>query len=156
MKRVALANGKGFAVIDDDDFKAVTSKKWQLSSNGYVVSGGTVLLHRFLMCPSGSLEVDHKNRNKLDNRRANLRACTHRQNNLNTPASSTNSLGVKGVYLEKRTGKYYSQLRHKKGETLHLGTFNTLKEATLAYNRAAREFYGEFAYLNEMNRGVSL
>jgi len=54
---------------------------------------------------------------------------------------------AKGVYRHKRDGKYYAKIRVK-GETIHLGVFETIDEAAHAYNKAAIKFHGEFACIN--------
>ena len=107
---------------------------------------GGLQLGRFLMgSPRGSL-VDHRNRNPLDNRRANLRACTYRQNNVNSARQHGGSSQYRGVYRTKR-GRWYAQAGTR-DERVFLGSFASEVEAALAYNRFAREKYGEFAFQN--------
>jgi hypothetical protein len=96
----------GEAIIDTADLPALieNGRRWYLHSDGYAwyaqnVNGKAkgIMLHRFLMNPGPGLVVDHLNRNPLDNRRVNLRVCTHSENVHNTGARVTNKLGVKGV-----------------------------------------------------------
>ena len=94
--------------------------------------------------PEG-LEVDHINGYKLDNRKCNLRPCEPRQNKCNTPLRRDNTTGYKGVYASR--GKYRAQLRN--GNKHHyLGSFGSPVEAARAYDKAAREHFGEFAQVN--------
>ena len=86
-------------------------------------------------------ELDHINRVRDDNRIENLRVCTHSQNLGN---SRPRVHRYKGVTLCKTTGKWRAQLNG------HLGRFDTIEEAALAYNTAATEHYGEFANLNRV------
>ena len=58
-----------------------------------------------------------------------------------------NPTGFKGVY--SRRAKYCAHIRVD-GRLIHLGTFNTLKEAALEYNNAAKAHFGEFALLNSL------
>ena len=86
-------------------------------------------------------ELDHINRDRSDNRIENLRPCTHSQNLGNSRARVHK---YKGVTFCKTTQKWRAQLNG------HLGRFDTIEEAALAYNKAAKEHYGEFAKLNEV------
>lgn len=85
-------------------------------------------------------QIDHRDADKANNRWANLREATQSQNNANTRSRSTH--GVKGV---SRNGKRYMARIKVKGETIHLGTFNTVAEAAAIYALAARDLHGEFA-----------
>lgn len=92
-------------------------------------------------------EIDHKNRNPLDNRRENLRYCTHSQNLANKSMQVNSKTGYRGVDFHKARGKFRARIVVK-DRSIHLGRFNTPEEAALAYNIAAKEIYGEFAFLN--------
>jgi hypothetical protein len=89
-------------------------------------------------------EIDHKFRDKLDNRIENLRCGTHRNNQQNTSRYKNNSSGYKGVTFENRTKKPVAKIMAN-GKRIHLGTFNTVEEAATAYKIAATHYYGEFA-----------
>ena len=93
--------------------------------------------------------VDHINRDRLDNRKSNLRFCTRTENNHNMKLSSRNKSGAKGIYKDKNRLRVSIMFNGKK---IYLGTFpNTpegFKQAKIAYNNAAIKYYGEFAYLN--------
>lgn len=81
--------------------------------------------------------IDHINGNRGDNRLINLRLVTPTQNNENKHHTSPNtSSGVKGVHVDKRTGKWVAHIKtnHKK---YHLGSFATIGEAQAAYAGAA-------------------
>lgn len=87
--------------------------------------------------------VDHINQDTLDNRRKNLRVCTHRENSLNRCRFKQRKFT--GVY--KSGSKFRAEICPK-GKTIYLGTYSTEKEAALAYNKKASEYFGEFAQLN--------
>ncbi len=91
-------------------------------------------------------ELDHINRIRNDNRIENLRPCTHSQN----LGNSGPKVGeYKGITFCKQTSKWRAQISiNYKG--VHLGRFNTPQEAARAYNVAAKEHFGEFAYLNDV------
>ena len=106
-----------------------------------------VLMHRIITsCPEG-MEVDHKNENKLDNRRENLRVCTHRQNQSRQGLQRNNKSGFVGVSWDKSREKWASCL-YVKGRAIHLGRFDDCIEAAKVYDREARNYLGEFAYSN--------
>jgi hypothetical protein len=86
-------------------------------------------------------EIDHINRDRDDNRIENLRPCTHSQNLGNSRARVHK---YKGVTFCKATQKWRAQLNG------HLGRFDTMEEAALAYNAAATAHFGEFANLNKV------
>lgn len=117
--------------IDEADYEVVSRHTWHVHTDGYVRTGRNIRLHTLLLgkAPHG-LEWDHENRDKLDNRRDNLRAVTHAVNGRNRGANWTSLSGVKGVY-PTATGRYYAQLR-RGGWCIHLGSFDTLEEAAAA------------------------
>lgn len=100
-------------------------------------------------------EVDHINRNRLDDRRSNLRLSTPSQNRANATARTRNRSGFKGVSISKHTGRWQSILTFE-GKRHFLGRFDTPEKAAAAYDDAARVHFGEFAVLNfpENRHGV--
>jgi hypothetical protein len=101
-----------------------------------------------LFGPAGKgLEWDHINRNRLDCRQQNLRESTHYQNSWNKPKNKNNTSGFKGVWWSNCAGLWASAIRAN-DVRLFLGYFFTPVEAALAYDKAARELHGEFAFQN--------
>ncbi len=96
-------------------------------------------------------ELDHKNRNRSDNRIENLRPCGRSSNAANASMSIRNRSGYRGVCMHP-CGKWYAQICQD-GDNRGLGLYYTAEEAALAYNRAASELFGEFAHLNEVPCG---
>lgn len=94
-----------------------------------------------------SLQVDHINCDRADDRWANLRLATAEQNAANKRALRTNTSGYKGVCYLKREGKWRAMLGagRKHGSGIYLGMFDTPEEAHAAYVAKAREVYGEYA-----------
>lgn len=105
-------------------------------------------MHRFLLnIYDSNIEVDHKNRDTLDNRRENIRIATRAQNCFNTYRK--NKCIYKGVYEVplKNKIKYTSRLRYS-GKSINLNCFNTKEEAGFEYDKCAIVLYKDFAYLN--------
>jgi hypothetical protein len=109
--------------------------------------GRQISMHRQIMQPPPGKVTDHMNGNGLDNRRSNLRNCLPTENGRNRQRNRRSRTGFKGVGQYKRTGKYYASIRFK-GKTLYLGQYDTPVEAARAYDRKARELFGQFARLN--------
>jgi hypothetical protein len=133
--QISLSNG-GVALVDDADHALVSRWKWRLAPNGYARRStyrGCMLMHRLVYgdVPAG-LEVDHINRNKLDNRRANLRAVTHNVNQRNAPGGRNNTSGYKGVSYDKARGKWRAATKHN-GRHILIGRYSTPQEASAAY-----------------------
>jgi hypothetical protein len=93
--------------------------------------------------PPPGYEVDHRDEDKLNNRRSNLRLATRSQNKMNEGPHRNNRSGARGVSWESQTGKWRATLRID-GRRLSLGRFSDLAEAKRAYERAARKFHGKF------------
>lgn len=152
MKQLPLSNGQ-FALVDDADYDELVQFKWQVS-RGYVVRStprvngkqGQEKLHRRLLglVPGDGVLGDHRDRNKLNNQRRNLRAATVSQNVQNAGLRSDNRAGFKGVTWRPDNGKWQAQLNIG-GRNRHLGYFD---DPVLAHEfrcLAADMCHGEFS-----------
>lgn len=153
MREVELTKGR-VAIVDDEDFALVSRYSWHFNSYGYAGARerGTqrsLLMHRVIMNAPPGVDVDHINHDGLDNRRLNLRLCTRSQNNANMRPPRPGQF--KGVW--KRRGERYQARIQVTGKDTVLGTFGSAEEAARAYDAAAREGFGEFAYLNFAGSG---
>lgn len=156
-KRIPLSKGK-FAIVDDEDFERVNQFKWGLLQGRYAQRNASAKnpygrMHRFILQAPPELNVDHINGNGLDNRKCNLRLCTQAQNVQNSKMPKTNVSGFKGV-SQVKSGNWRAQISVD-NTSKALGTFKTKEEAARAYDRAALEYYGEFARLNFPRKKVS-
>jgi hypothetical protein len=149
-------HGNYTVLIDDEDVDKIKNINWCICIKGelrkkvYVKKvRSNIYMHRFLMNEPNSI-VDHINGNTLDNRKLNLRICTHAENMRNVSKKTKNTSGYKGVFWEK--GKWKVQLKYNY-KSIHLGRFNNKIDAALAYNQAAIKYYGEFAQLNKVSYG---
>jgi len=155
MKLLKLTKGKQ-TLIDDCDYEQVSKFKWRVlhrkySKNYYVVRNhGGIILHREILglTKGDGKEVDHINHNGLDNRRINLRVCTHKENEHNQYTQNRlKSSKFKGVDWHKNTQKFRARIKFN-SKKIHLGFFFSEIEAAKAYDEAAVKYFGEFAYLN--------
>ena len=178
MKKIFLSsknktdnNGKYSAIVDDELYDELSKYNWSISSNGYAQrriikpdgSKSTISMHRQIMelTFGDSDYVDHINGNRLDNRKSNLRLCTHTENIHNSKLSKRNKSGAKGVFhltIEYETKKGVSRKEYWRAsimvnkKNIFLGTFpynpNGFAQAKIAYDNAAKKYYGQFAYRN--------
>jgi len=154
MREIQLTRGK-VAIVDDEDYDELSKFSWFCSSNGYVgrnnstVGGKPVpkqtLMHMQIIGNLEGFQIDHINRNKLDNRRCNLRHVTHQQNMQNIAGHGASQ--YKGVRWRKHCKKWQAR-SHYGGREHHIGYYDTEKEAAIAYNAVAAKQQGEYACLN--------
>lgn len=150
MKEVKLANDRGFTLVDDEDFELVSKYVWYGSEGrvkGRVDGSNLVFLHRFIMQPEKHQQIDHINRNALDNRRSNLRIANSSQNGANRGKQINNTHKYKGVYFHKKTQTWCARIKLNK-KHISLKYHATEEEAAKAYDDAARKCFGEFACTN--------
>lgn len=147
---VPLAKGQ-VMMVSLDDFEWASEIAWT-SRDGYAYSGRNCSAHRHIaQRATGQLppqtEVDHKNGDRLDNRRANLRVTTKLLNARNRRLNSNSKSGYKGVCLHKRVGLWGVSIGAH-GQQLHVGYFETQEEAAWMRDQWAIELHGDFARLN--------
>src|SRR5262245_1030398 len=111
--KIPLTRGM-VALVDAEDAERVRAYRWCAQLRGKRVyaarSAGArkalIYMHRMILNVDGTpgikRQVDHRNGNGLDNRRANLRLCTPSENRVNAPASASNTSGVRGVRWDRQ------------------------------------------------------
>lgn len=151
-----LSLTRGFStLIDSDDFERFGDWRWiaRIARNKrreYVYAmccrnGKVIHMHRLIAGAKDGELVDHINGDTLDNRKCNLRICTHKQNRRNEGLSSDNTSGFKGV--TKAGNKWRAQICADY-QVRYLGQYATREEAARVYDAAAVKHHGEFARLN--------
>jgi hypothetical protein len=161
MKEIKLTQVK-VALVDDEDFEYLNQFKWAAHKSGKTFYADAhergnhdhiIKMHRLIMNTPSHLEVDHIDHNGLNNQKVNLRNCTRSENIRNSPIQKNNVNGYTGVYIRNRKNKKKTKVtihaviyHNKKGH--YLGNYKTKIEAAIAYDKKAKEFFGEFARLN--------
>lgn len=147
---VVLPVNGGFALIDASDYGLVCGYEWYVRG-GYIAAkrdSQHVFMHRLVLGlqQARTPSVDHINHLRFDNRRCNLRACTHAENQRNQSKQRRGTSIYKGVTL-KGEKYWYARITLDKKKR-YLGSFPTETDAAKAYDEAAVELFGEFANLN--------
>jgi len=149
-------HGNFIILIDDEDFERISKHSWSISKNGKYIRVETriksklIRLHRFILnLKPGDPEVDHRDRNPLNNQKNNLRVCSREENMRNIKFSTIeNKTGYIGVYRNHGNGKYRAccSINNK---TYHIsGNFDTAEEAAKARDKYVLTISGEFTVLN--------
>lgn len=149
MKKIQL-NHEEFALVDDDDYEFINQWKWRVDKNGYAsrtqyLGGGKknqkqvgVYMHKLINKTPDGFHTDHINRNKLDNRKCNLRTTTASQNLMNTGLSKVNTSGYKGV-------SWYAKAWHAEikanSHRFYLGRFKKKEDAIKARQDAELKYH---------------
>lgn len=155
-KEIELTQGYK-ALVDDEDYEYLSQFKWRYHGDGYAVGANKKVsylnMHRIILERKLGRELtkdentDHRDLDKLNNTRDNLRLATQSQNMANVSKHPNTSSRFKGVGWHKNTGKWQARITVK-GKNTHLGLFYDEEEAAKVYDRQALLAFGEFAYLN--------
>lgn len=145
MKQIKLTKGK-YALVDNEDYEWLNQWKWSVNSNNYpsrYEKKEFITMHRFIMKPPKGMQVDHKDGDRLNNQKFNLRICTPSQNCSYRKASTIAKSGYRGV--TKHNDKWRARIEIN-GKKKHLGLFSTAKEASIVYKKAAKVYFGDFSW----------
>lgn len=155
-KSISLTRGKQ-AIVDDEDFEWISKHKWLATGTGtkfYAarhtwdgIRVSRIYMHREILNLPKGIEVDHINGNGLDNRRSNLRQATRAENQRNRMKSSHSVSIYKGVSFDKRRNRWRARIKVDQKEKW-IGFFMKEIDAAYAYDRVARQYFGNYANLN--------
>jgi hypothetical protein len=166
-QEIQLTNGLS-ATVDDEDVALVNQFRWfhRVASYGNIYAERRFQIgkkqknqkmHQLILGLVDDYEgvVDHKDGNRLNNRRSNLRLKPPRWNARNRPAGKRNKMGLKGVFWNKGSRKWQAYV-HVDNVGYHLGFWESPEEAHAAY-RGFLEVYYEADYDREIcpNKGKS-
>lgn len=165
MKQIPLTQGK-VALVSNCDYTFLSQWNWYYHRDhkgigGYakraikIPTSQTISMHGIIAKRKGiNGRVDHRNRNKLDNRRCNLRPATNVQNRVNCDLRATNTSGFTGVCWHRAASKWVAFIGVNKKKK-YLGLFPRTevgkKAAARVYNKAALKYFGEYACLNKVD-----
>jgi hypothetical protein len=138
-----------FAVVDDEDYELVSQYSWnalELGKTVYVKGSPEGSMHRLIARPADGQEVDHIDRNALNNRRANLRLTDRQGNMRNRALQRNNLLGLKGVEQQRSRFRATVTVDRKR---IRSRWFDCRYEAARAYDAMAKHYFGDFACTNE-------
>lgn len=140
---VKLGRSEAEMICDIEDWNKLSNHYWVLNLEGYataVIDKKLRLFHaRIMECPRGKVR-DHINRNKLDNRKSNLRIVTYQGNIINSDKNICNTSGAKGVGYEKRRKKWYAKMIFN-GKNIWLGYFDDFESAVKARKEAEKKYH---------------
>lgn len=137
-------------IIDPEDFSKLQFN-WYINNMGYATNDTKPRkqLHRLVMNEPKDMSVDHINGNKLDNRKSNLRVCTHQQNLCNQKLNTRNKSGFKGVSWNKIRNKWETSIMYNQ-KHIFGGYFDKKELAAIKYNDLAVSLFGVFANINKI------
>jgi hypothetical protein len=172
VKEIILTRNK-IALIDDENYEWLNQFKWYahrykskysnkelfyaVRNVQYNNKKKTIFMHRLLMNAPNGIIVDHHDQNSLNNQKYNLRFATKGQNTTNSPkpvcyGNNKTTSQYKGVSFDKSRQKWEAYIGfgkiNGKCKKTHLGRFNSEIDAALAYDKAAKIYFKEFACLN--------
>jgi hypothetical protein len=159
VREIRLGTGNGgpgnrVALVDDEDYVLISQYAW----HAHTVRGVTYAVRRpevrgvkhvqyMHALITGWPLVDHKDHDGLNNQRSNLREATHAENMHNSLKRDSVTSRFKGVGWHSKDRKWRVRIQIN-GRRRQFGEFAVEEEAAHAYDRAAREAFGEFAALN--------
>lgn len=147
MAEIILKSGE-IVLVDEADFAWLSKRKWAAAKSWggiYAKCGqpyaGHTRMHRAIMNAPAGMVVDHINGNTLDNRRENLRVCTHQQNMCNRKDNANRRVSKYRGVIYQGPASWYAYLTHM-GKRLRTGPHRTEIEAAAAFDKLAIELRG--------------
>lgn len=162
--RIELTRGQ-YAIVDACDFPKISPIRWSAVRRSFgdgfyawgcdpasPVERTRIQMHRLILGVYGHIDVDHKDRDGLNNTSTNLRIASRSQNNANRSRPRNNTSGFKGVTRTSRSPKWIAQISVNKKQ-IYLGCYSSREDAARAYDSAAQFHFGVFARVNFPREG---
>ncbi len=153
--------------VDREDLPRIQERNWRITKGTtgrprVVASIKTekgyrnITLGAYLMEPPKGKQVYPRRFNEgLDYRKSNLIVCTLKERQRLLPKKRVETSSVfRGVSYSASSKKWRAGIEVE-GKTLNLGEYDLEEDAALAYNKAAREHFGDLAYQNDPKRNQS-
>lgn len=137
-------------LFDITDYDLIKNYTWWKNDQGYILTtykNNQIRMHRLIMglTPDDKMVIDHINHDESDNRRANLRICTYKENAYNKVTPSNNTSGHIGVALSKSKNKFRAYIEKDK-KYYHLGEFDNIEDAIETREEAEKILFDKYAY----------
>lgn len=151
-----------YTIIDNEDYHRISKYNWNVNNdhnkNRFYAQTSIKIDNKYYCFPihrmilnldkNDKIMVDHIDHDGLNNQKSNLRVCTNQQNQANQNIKNENKSSIyKGVYKYGKYNRWISGIKFN-NKRIHLGYFISEIEAAKAYDKKARELFGEFAHLN--------
>lgn len=154
MKTIPVRQTDKLALVDDEDYDRIIQFNWRAVSHSRTVLRNyqigfktrSVSMASEVMGQRKQL-YDHIDRDPFNNQKSNLRPATVQQNCFNRSKEANTTSKFKGVSWKKRIHKWQAQIKLNQ-KNMYLGVFSEPEEAARAYDKKAKELFGEFAVLN--------
>lgn len=156
MRQIPLTKGK-YALVDDEDYDFLVElpnssrgSKWRVNNMGYAqlnINNTYILMHRLVADTPTGKDVDHINRDRLDNRQSNLRICTAQENRRNSAINSNNTSGTTGVHYKPARNKWQARITVSY-RRISLGYYVNQEDAVNARQLAVSKYFKDFAPIN--------
>ena len=146
------SKGKEF-YFDLEDYDKIKNYCWYINNKGYVSCTITknkisthILMHKIIMDSPNDEDVDHINgiHTRNDNRKINLRKCTHQMNMCNYSKPKNNTSGVTGVSWDKTHLVWKSYITYW-SKRINLGNYKNFDDAVKARLLAEKKYFGEYS-----------
>lgn len=141
---VILTNGETM-LCDVDDWERLKIYTWRVNGRGYAFRSrmkgersSDIRFHSCVIEKKDNMVIDHINRNRLDNRKCNLRLCTIQVNTINRSVSKRNKSGYTGVTKHRNKWIAYIGVNHK---NIKLGSYDCLEDAIKARKDGEEKYH---------------
>lgn len=136
-----LSNSKEYGICDKEVWEIANAYRWMITPEGYIVSGRNNThkrFHHLVLKPKNGYVIDHINRNKLDNRKSNLRYASPRANAINHSVRKDNNTGKCGV-RKLKDGRFQAYIWS--GKQIDLGKYDKYEDALIARLNAEEKYF---------------